>query len=85
GVDWRVGTRSLGSLTPAGISSMGVTLKANEIEVAPGALRDMSGGGELTGAAFVSGRGGSVDVLRTALADANPRYGFSASGNPVYA
>lgn len=85
GVDWRVGTRSLGSLTPAGISSMGVTLKANEIEVAPGALLDMSGGGELTGAAFVSGRGGSVDVLRTALADANPRYGFSASGNPVYA
>lgn len=85
GVDWRVGTRSLSSLTPAGISSMGVTLKANEIEVASGALLDMSGGGELTGAAFVSGRGGSVDVLRTALADANPRYAFSASGNPVYA
>lgn len=83
GVDWRVGTRSVSS--PAGISSMGVTLKANEIEVAPGALLDMSGGGELTGAAFVSGRGGSVDVLRTALADANPRYAFSASGNPVYA
>ncbi len=52
GVDWRVGTRSLGSLTPAGISSMGVTLKANEIEVAPGALLDMSGRGELTGAAL---------------------------------
>nr|WP_240329206.1 filamentous haemagglutinin family protein [Stenotrophomonas sp. G4] len=85
GVDWRVGTRSVSSLTPAGISSMGVTLKANEIEVAPGALLDMSGGGELTGAAFVSGRSGSVDVLRAALADANPRYEFSASGNPVYA
>ncbi|WP_313248206.1 filamentous haemagglutinin family protein [Stenotrophomonas indicatrix] len=85
GVNWRIGSRSVDSLTAGGISSMGVTLKANQVNVSPDALLDMSGGGDLTGAAFISGRGGSVDVLRTALADANPRYAFSASGNPVYA
>lgn len=85
GVSWRRGSSSLESLTPAGIASNGVTLTANDVDVHAGALLDVSGGGELTGAAFVSGRGGSVDVLRTALADANPRYAFSASGNPVYA
>ncbi|MES1448502.1 hypothetical protein ABUT38_18400, partial [Vibrio cholerae] len=46
---------------------------------------DLSGGGELTGAAFVRGRGGSVDVLRHALADANPGFSFSNPGNAVYA
>ena len=45
----------------------------------------MSGGGELSGGAFVRGRGGSVDVLRYAMADANPGFGFSRSGNAVYA
>ncbi|MEJ6329131.1 filamentous hemagglutinin family protein [Stenotrophomonas maltophilia] len=85
GVSWRRGSSSLESLTPGGIASKGVTLTANDVDVHAGALLDVSGGGELTGAAFVSGRGGSVDVLRTALADANPRYAFSASGNPVYA
>jgi len=39
----------------------------------------------LSGAAFVAGRGGSVDILRHTLADANPRYGFSHAGNAVYA
>ncbi len=50
-----------------------------------GSLLDLSGGGELTGAAFVRGRGGSVDVLKYAMADANPGFGFSKSGNAVYA
>ncbi len=43
------------------------------------------GGGTLLGAAFVSGRGGSVDVLTTPLINANPASGYSAAGNKVYA
>src|SRR3546814_11565784 len=50
-----------------------------------GALLDLSGGGDLAGAGFMSGRGGSVDILKTALINANPGYGASASGNAVYA
>ncbi|WP_282294725.1 filamentous hemagglutinin family protein [Stenotrophomonas sp. PS02289] len=69
----------------AGTNPIGITFKARQTKVDFGALLDMSGGGELTGAAYVSGRGGSVDILRNALADANPAYAFSASGNPVYA
>ncbi len=63
----------------------GVTLNAQAVNVQPGAVLDLSGGGTLTGAGFVSGRGGSVDVLRYALADANPGYSYSKSGNQVYA
>lgn len=50
-----------------------------------GALIDVSGGGELLGAGFVSGRGGSVDVLRTPLANANPANAFSSADAQVYA
>ncbi|WP_421567407.1 filamentous haemagglutinin family protein [Stenotrophomonas sp. PD6] len=64
---------------------IGITFEAAQTSIDAGALLDLSGGGELTGAAHVSGRGGSVDILRHALADANPAYAFSASGNPVYA
>ncbi len=65
--------------------AFGVTLNAKAVDVQPGAVLDLSGGGALTGAGFVSGRGGSVDVLRYALADANPGYSYSKSGNQVYA
>ncbi|WP_198135169.1 filamentous haemagglutinin family protein [Rhodopseudomonas palustris] len=50
-----------------------------------GARLDASGGGRLTGAGFFTGRGGSIDVLRTALANANPANIFSSSGAQVYA
>lgn len=63
----------------------GVTLGGKAFEVQEGALIDLSGGGDLLGAGFTSGRGGSVDVLTTALANANPAYALSASGNEVYA
>ena len=72
-------TRSDGSL------GRKINIQGKVIEVAEGAVLDMSGGGELTGGAFVRGRGGSVDVLRYAMADANPGFGFSRSGNAVYA
>jgi hypothetical protein len=35
--------------------------RALHLDAAPGAVLDLSGGGELTGAGFVSGRGGSVN------------------------
>ncbi|MFD4837394.1 filamentous hemagglutinin family protein [Achromobacter sp. NPDC058515] len=62
-----------------------INIQGKAIEVAEGAVLDLSGGGELTGGAFVRGRGGSVDVLRYAMADANPGFAFSSSGNAVYA
>ncbi|VFR53265.1 Filamentous haemagglutinin family outer membrane protein associated with VreARI signalling system [plant metagenome] len=62
-----------------------IAINAKAIDVAPGAVLDLSGGGDLRGAAFVNGRGGSVDVLKYALADSNPANGFSRSGNAVYA
>ncbi len=64
---------------------IGVTIDAQQTVVEAGAVLDVSGGGALSGAAYVSGRGGSVDILKSALADANPAYAFSESGNPVYA
>ncbi|WP_152535493.1 filamentous haemagglutinin family protein [Bradyrhizobium sp. Ai1a-2] len=68
-----------------GTIGTGVTLAGKSFSVAQGALIDLSGGGELRGAGFISGRGGSVDVLATALANANPAYSYSAKGNQVYA
>lgn len=62
----------------------GVAFELATLRSEAGSLIDVSGGGELTGAGFVSGRGGSVDVLRTALANANPAYGGSGR-NAVYA
>ncbi|WP_051334612.1 filamentous haemagglutinin family protein [Bradyrhizobium sp. Ai1a-2] len=64
---------------------LGITVTGTNVVSHPDSVLDLSGGGALTGAGFVSGRGGSVDVLVNALADANPGYDFSSSGNPVYA
>ncbi|MGO4686295.1 beta strand repeat-containing protein, partial [Hyphomicrobium sp. 2TAF46] len=63
----------------------GISVGGAKIAVEDGAVLDLSGGGDILGAGFVSGRGGSVDVLHNALADANPGFGYSASGNKVYA
>ena len=60
-------------------------INGNAVDVAPGAVLDLSGGGVITGAGFVSGRGGSVDVLRTPFINANPAFTYSAKGNAVYA
>ncbi|MDE5457059.1 filamentous hemagglutinin N-terminal domain-containing protein [Bradyrhizobium sp. CSA112] len=64
---------------------LGITVTGTNVVSHTGSVLDLSGGGTLAGAAFVSGRGGSVDALVNALADANPGYSFSKSGNPVYA
>jgi filamentous hemagglutinin family protein len=63
----------------------GIQLEGYSVSVASGALLDLSGGGTLFGEGFISGRGGSLDVLSTALANQNPTNTFSAAGNTVYA
>ncbi|MGO4712703.1 filamentous haemagglutinin family protein [Bradyrhizobium sp. 2TAF24] len=63
----------------------GVKITATSLVGEAGSVLDLSGGGSLTGSGFVPGRGGSVDVLKTALINANPANGYSAAGNKVYA
>jgi len=70
-----------------GVGDLGSGVKVNtrHLDAQAGSVLDLSGGGALSGAGFVSGRGGSVDVLATALVNANPANGFSRAGNAVYA
>ncbi|MFH0297953.1 filamentous hemagglutinin family protein [Bradyrhizobium sp. 31Argb] len=63
----------------------GIRLSTTHLNVESGAVLDLAGGGELTGAGFVSGRGGSVDILTTPLINSNPGYSYSSKGNAVYA
>ena len=63
----------------------GIAFGQSRIAAESRAVLDVSGGGRLTGAGFFTGRGGSVDVLRTPLIDANPTYAFSSAGAGVYA
>jgi filamentous hemagglutinin family protein len=69
----------------AGANISGIELQGLSVSVAKDALLDLSGGGNLFGEGFISGRGGSLDVLSTALANQNPSNTFSASRNTVYA
>lgn len=62
-----------------------ILIGGDNILIDAGAVVDLSGGGELLGAAFVPGRGGSIDVLQAPLAAAGPGNSFSALGNQVYA
>ncbi|WP_141454098.1 filamentous haemagglutinin family protein [Pseudoxanthomonas sp. z9] len=63
----------------------GVLMGQVTLTAEAGSVIDVSGGGELTGAGFFTGRGGSVDILRTPLANANPANGFSDPDAEVYA
>ncbi|WP_286949123.1 MULTISPECIES: filamentous hemagglutinin family protein [Brevundimonas] len=57
------------------------SLRADE-----GSVLDLSGGGLPAGAGFIPGRGGSVDVLKTAFANVSPAFeGLSRADNKVYA
>ena len=65
-----------------------INLTGHAIDVQPGALLDMTGGGELTGAAFLAGRGGSTDARMNPLVQVSPKGGFTLPGlgtNPIYA
>lgn len=69
----------------AGLGS--VSLTATAIDVQAGAVLDLRGGGELKGAALLSGRGGSTDARLHPLVQTSSK-GFvlpSLSTNPVYA
>ncbi|WP_412778756.1 filamentous haemagglutinin family protein [Bordetella ansorpii] len=71
--------------TRKGEGALGISLMAGSIVGDAGSTLDVSGGGTLTGAGFVTGRGGSVDVLSTPLASVSPAYAYSDAGNAVYA
>ncbi|WP_448130967.1 filamentous haemagglutinin family protein [Stenotrophomonas rhizophila] len=64
-----------------------VEFRSHAVNAQAGAVLDLSGGGELTGAAFLSGRGGSTDARLNPLVQMD-RDGFTLPGlstNPVYA
>ncbi len=77
-------TRPLTNFNNSGVAS-GIVLDSQSVNVAGGATLDLSGGGALSGAGFISGRGGSVNVLTTPLVNANPATPVSKSGDKVYA
>jgi filamentous hemagglutinin family protein len=70
-----------------GIGTGTITIAALNTDIQAGSVLDLSGGGTLTGAGFISGQGGSSDALTT------PLLNISSSGvtqpslstNPVYA
>ncbi|WP_085603131.1 MULTISPECIES: filamentous haemagglutinin family protein [unclassified Pseudomonas] len=66
----------------------GVAIRSQFIDVQSGAVIDLSGGGDLRGAGFVSGRGGSTDARFNPLVRNAADGTFSLPGlasNPVYA
>jgi filamentous hemagglutinin family protein len=87
GIDYRYNGNSV-SLKGIVGASTGVTLLSQYIDVAQGALIDLSGGGDLRGAGFISGRGGSTDARFNPLVRNASDGTFSLPGlasNPVYA
>ncbi|WP_058049628.1 filamentous haemagglutinin family protein [Janthinobacterium sp. Ant5-2-1] len=65
-----------------------IALTGATVDVQAGAVLDLSGGGTLTGAAFLGGRGGSTDARLNPLVQMKPNGGFTLPGlntNPVYA
>lgn len=68
------------------IIETGIGMGQINLTAEAGSVLDVSGGGELTGAGFFTGRGGSVDVLRTSLFNANPANNlFSSADAQIYA
>ncbi|HHO8902123.1 filamentous hemagglutinin family protein [Pseudomonas aeruginosa] len=77
-----------GSFNERGIMDTGVDLGGRSVRVASGATLDLSGGGELLGAGFVSGRGGSTDARYNPLVRFDEEGRFDLPGladNPIYA
>ncbi|NWC37574.1 hypothetical protein HX876_35120, partial [Pseudomonas gingeri] len=71
-----------------GSLNVGMVLGGESVAVQPGAIVDLSGGGELLGAGFISGRGGSTDARYNPLVQFGATGGFVLPGlgtNPVYA
>jgi filamentous hemagglutinin family protein len=71
-----------------GLGTGTITIAGNLVQVAKGANLDLSGGGNFTGEGFISGEGGSVDVLAAPLLQVGASGGVtepSLATNPVYA
>ncbi|WP_236190810.1 filamentous haemagglutinin family protein [Pseudomonas paraglycinae] len=87
GIDYRYAGKSV-VLKGITAETAGVTLTSRYVDVQQGALIDLSGGGDLRGAGFVSGRGGSTDARFNPLVRNATDGTFSLPGlasNPVYA
>ncbi|MGE1091576.1 filamentous haemagglutinin family protein [Pseudomonas zeae] len=87
GIDYRFGGKSVVLNGITGETS-GVSMSTQFIDVQSGAVIDLSGGGDLRGAGFVSGRGGSTDARFNPLVRNATDGTFSLPGlasNPVYA
>lgn len=81
GLIWRLNGADLKSTR----ASQGVTV-VGSLRADEGSVLDLEGGGTPAGAGFIPGRGGSVDVLKTALANLSPAFeGLSHADNKVYA
>jgi filamentous hemagglutinin family protein len=77
-----------GGSTSDNVLSVGVSMTGHSIDVQPGAVLDLSGGGELAGAGFISGRGGSTDARYNPLVQIGADGSLVLPGldtNPVYA
>ncbi|WLI15886.1 filamentous hemagglutinin family protein [Pseudomonas wuhanensis] len=75
-------------LSDYGDLNIGVILGGKSVAAQEGSVLDLSGGGELLGAGFISGRGGSTDVRFNPLVQIGANGGFTLPGlssNPVYA
>jgi filamentous hemagglutinin family protein len=72
-------------VTPNALGSSNIVFGANSTVSEAGSTLDLSGGGTLLGAAFVGGRGGSVNIIDTPLANAGPVHSYSDASNQVYA
>ena len=71
-----------------GSLNVGIVLGGQTLKVMPDATVDLSGGGELLGAGFISGRGGSTDARYNPLVQFGATGGFVLPGlgtNPIYA
>ncbi|WP_446731332.1 two-partner secretion domain-containing protein [Pseudomonas sp. S11P7] len=87
GIDYRYGGRSV-VLNGVTGEATGVSMSTQYIDVQSGAIIDLSGGGDLRGAGFISGRGGSTDARFNPLVRNATDGTFSLPGlasNPVYA
>src|SRR5690606_38191263 len=92
GITWQYDGQEISLLGVGGTTTnnslqVGMTLIGELVDIQQGATVDLSGGGALLGAAFVSGRGGSTDARFNPLVQ-NGLDGFTLPGlntNPVYA
>jgi len=87
GIDYRYNGKSVVLNGISGETS-GVSIGTQFADVQSGAVIDLSGGGDLRGAGFVSGRGGSTDARFNPLVRTATDGTFSLPGlatNPVYA